>query len=430
MNKRLTALLLALVLLASVGMVSALAGEGATLVAGDAAAVETEEQAAETVESTENPVETSTPEVSEEPVIEVEEVAANMVMFTELPELMRKNSPSYKALVAQINYIEDAEDYVGDLRRQQAQKSVEVKIASSAVTMDPTNEEKKENLARLQEELAMIQAALTQFSSIAAQDTTQLESTCDQMIMGCETMYINLVNLKLQEAGAVRQIESLQRTVKAMQVRKDNGLISELQMMELQSGLDSAINGLDALRIGKNNLQMQIEQMLGEKITGTFEVGTLPRVTAEEINAIDVEKDLQQVLRRNPSVKAAEASEDQMLSMGIGSMSSAMWDSLSSANTYAIESAKLQAEAGFRSLYAQLLNKRDAVSVSRTALDVEQLSYDAAELKYNNGAISHDALLTAADELQTAKEAVVTAENDLFAAYNQYNWAVKHGIVG
>jgi len=424
MNKRLTALLLALVLLASVGMVSALAGEGATPVAGDTAAVETEEQAAETVESTENPVETSTPEVSEEPVIEVEEAAANMVMFTELPELMRKNSPSYKALVAQINYIEDAKDYVGELTRDLAIVSAQIQA------LNPSAEGYQASMRRLQAEQADLQSKLSRFASISAQDTTQMEAGCDQMIMGCETMYINLVNLKLQEAGAVRQIESLQRTVKAMQVRKDNGLISELQMMELQSGLDSAINGLDALRIGKNNLQMQIEQMLGEKITGTFEVGTLPRVTAEEINAIDVEKDLQQVLRRNPGVKAAEASEDQMLSMGIGSMSSAMWDSLSSANTYAIESAKLQAEAGFRSLYAQLLNKRDAVSVSRTALDVEQLSYDAAELKYNNGAISHDALLTAADELQTAKETVVTAENDLFAAYNQYNWAVKHGIVG
>ena len=94
-----------------------------------------------------------------------------------------------------------------------------------------------------------------------------------------------------------------------------------------------------------------------------------------------------------------------------------------------LENAKQQAEIKFRLLYATLMNNRQAVENANAALELEQLTYDAATLKYQQGTISHNALLMAEDDLQTAREAVVTAENDLFAAYNQYNWAVKHGIL-
>jgi hypothetical protein len=168
--------------------------------------------------------------------------------------------------------------------------------------------------------------------------------------------------------------------------------------------------------------------MLGEKITGTIAVGTLPRVTSEQLSAIDLEKDLKMVLRRSPAVQAAEDQESNLYSSGMSSLGGDIWDGMSSAADYGVKNAKLQAEMNFRSLYAELMDCRQALTAAQGALEVEQLAYQAAELKFNQGAISKNALLTAADELQTAKEAVLTAENNLFSTYNEYTWAVKHGI--
>ena len=112
MNKRLTALLLALALILSVGMVSALADEETQPAEENAAAAaETEHTEAVTEENvTEGEVVSAAKE--DVPVIEVEEATANMILFKDLAELVRKNSPTYGALAAQIDYVEETKDYV------------------------------------------------------------------------------------------------------------------------------------------------------------------------------------------------------------------------------------------------------------------------------------------------------------------------------
>lgn len=443
MNKRLTALLLALALILSVGMVSALADEETQTPEENVAAAAEAESTDAAAEDTVSGGEADASSGEDAPVVEVEEAAVNMVMFADLADLMRKNSPSYKALASQIDYIEEAKDSADDLEemlapleRMLATQKRNLKSLKSAVPAADelpayleTVYQLENTIAELEEQTDGLRAGISGMSAMSAQNTYQMEAGCDQMIMGCETLYINLVKLKTQETALVRQIASLERTLKELKVRQDWGQVSALQVMELENGMETATNGLATLRMNVTNLKMQLEQMLGEEVTGTVAVGTLPRVTVEQLEAIDFEKDLQHVLRRNPDVQAAQDADDAMWSMERGGMSDDMWDSLSAANTYALEGAKLQAEVGFRTVYAKLQDARVAVDTAQSALKVEQLSYDAAALKYQQGTISHNALLTAEDELQTAKEAVVTAENDLFAAYNQYNWAVKRGIL-
>ena len=60
---------------------------------------------------------------------------------------------------------------------------------------------------------------------------------------------------------------------------------------------------------------------------------------------------------------------------------------------------------------------------------MEQDNYGVDQLKYEQGTISKNALLTAEDDLNTARDTVATAERNLFSAYNDYRWAVDHGIL-
>ena len=71
----------------------------------------------------------------------------------------------------------------------------------------------------------------------------------------------------------------------------------------------------------------------------------------------------------------------------------------------------------------------EAETRAETALALEEASYAAAQLKHSQGTISQNALLTAADELESARDAVNSAAIDLFSAYNNYRWAVDHGIL-
>ena len=417
MNKRLTALVLVLALSLSVGMVSALADEKIT---------SAEEQPAEKnglliLAPTQN--QATADVLLEEPVTPAEESTGTVILFEDLETLVRKNSPTYGALTAQIGYVEETREYV-----EQQQENLEKLTAKIAeLSADPNTDPAM--LMKLQAQQMQLQTLVSSYASVAQQDTTQMEVGCHQIIMGCQTLYITMVGLELQEDALVRQLAALDRTVEEMKIRQEMGQVSELQMMELESGRTSLANGIETLRMNLANCRMQLEQMIGEKITGTVCVSALPKVVAEQINAIDVEKDLKTVLRKNPDVQAANDADDALRAMGKAGMSEAMWDALDDANDYTLKNAKQQAEIKFRSLYAQVKNDYQAIGAAQEALEVKQLAYDAAALKYEQGSISKNVLLTAKDELQTAKEAVTTAENTAFATYNQYNWAVKHGIL-
>lgn len=440
MKPRLTALLLVLILVSTI-MVSAFATE-ATEAAG-ATAPETTADAANTAAdpadkaAAETAADFSEEILAEEPVIEVPEASRNAIMFVDLADMVKKNSPSYKALRANASAIDDAADQVDQLSDALVQlnaglKQIDDQLAAVDAIPDLSEEEKQAaknallvEKAKLQKQKEQVQSGISGLSSMANQDTSQLEGGANQLILGCETMYIALVGLEVQETALVRQLASLDRMIAELKVRQEWGQISQLQLMEAENGRASLVSGLTTLRMNMTNLRMQLENMLGEDITGTIEVGTLPRVTSEQLSAIDLEADLKMVLRRSPDIQAAESQEDSLYDLGL---TGDLWDSMSSAADYGIESAKLQTEMKFRSLYAELMDCRQVLTAAKASLEVERLAYQAEELKYSKGTISKNTLLTAADELQAAKEAVLTAENNLFSTYNEYNWAVKHGI--
>ena len=442
MKLRLTALLLVLILVSTI-MVSAFATETTAPVPGETAPETTVDPAAEpAAETTEEPAEEAAPDsaeeiLAEEPVIEVPEASRNAIMFVDLADMVKKNSPAYKALRANASAIDDAADQVDKLNDALVQisaglKEIDAQIAALEQNTEMDDETKAAAKAALQTEKSKLQkqqqqaqSGITGLSSMANQDTSQLEGGANQLILGCETMYIALVGLEVQETALVRQLAALDRTIAELKVRQEWGQISQLQLMEAENGRASLVSGLTTLRMNMTNLRMQLENMLGEDITGTIEVGTLPRVTSEQLSAIDPEADLKMVLRRSPDVQAAENQEDSLRNSGL---TGDLLDSMSSAADYGIESAKLQAEMKFRSLYGELMDCRQVLTAAKASLEVEQLAYQAEELKYSKGTISKNAFLAAADELQTAKEAVLTAENNLFSTYNEYNWAAKHGI--
>ena len=425
MKQKFTASLLVLALVSAIA-VSAFATETTAQTPSETTTIVSTDTAAETTTSANDVAADSAEEILDQaPALAVEEASPNMVMFVDLAGMVKKNSPSYKALTANAVAIDEAAYQVAKLETQLEQVKSLLALLQQDPTLEGTEAVGGMTIAQLQASQAQLQSGISGLSSMANQDTSQLEGSANLLILGCETMYITLVGLEIQEDALVRQLASLDRTIAELKIRQEGGQISRLQVMEAENGRASLVSGLTTLRMNMTNLRMQMENMLGEKITGTIAVGTLPRVTSEQLSAIDLEKDLKQVLRRNPDIQAAESQEDALFG---SNMPDDLYDSMSAAADYGVKSAKLQAEMKFRSLYAELMDCRQVLTAAQGALEVEQLAYQAAELKFKQGSISKNALLTAADELQTAKEAVLTAENNLFSTYNEYNWAVKHGI--
>ena len=86
-------------------------------------------------------------------------------------------------------------------------------------------------------------------------------------------------------------------------------------------------------------------------------------------------------------------------------------------------------ELKFRTLYLQTKDYYQAWEAAKVALEAEEAGFAADELKYSQGRISKNALSDASDALAAAREKVATTGLDLFTSYNNYRWAVDHGIL-
>ena len=476
MKQKLTALLLALAMIFSICAMSAIAGEtpaeDETTLSGEA---ETSGETAEGLESTENTeseevsgtkeevrkpvylagpdrepaVDPETGELLEEVTIVPDEVGT--VTFANLERRMREKNLQLNAIEENVLIIEDIDydDLYEDLRKQLNEIAKMqwglVTIPDAAIAGGMVSGfERDKSLDQLDQ---AYDATRDAFDSIKdgemqkdnADIVWKLNSLEDQIVMGGEALYVALAGLEIKEAGLQRQLTALNRTVEEMELRYNMGQISALQLSQVKAGRSSLVSGLETLRMNISNYKLQLEMMIGAEQTGGITLGTLPEVTAEDLEKMNLEEDLLSAKTNSYALhEAALTLEDAAEAYG-----DAGGDGYSKPEKYEYKKAKhtwnsaqytynntiQEFELKFRTLYAQVQDCYQIWSAALVSLDSEQHSFQAAEMKYQQGSISKNAYLDAQDTLAAAEETVKTAANDLFSMYNTYCWAVQHGIL-
>ena len=230
----------------------------------------------------------------------------------------------------------------------------------------------------------------------------QLKNLQNQIIMAGEATSIALAAMEIQEDGLERQLAALDRQLTELDLRYELGHVSSMAVKQAKSGRAALSSGLSTLGMNLNTYKGQLELLMGAEITGELSLGALPAVAREELEAMDLEKDLE------------TAKENS-------------WDLYEATETY--NNTVQSFELSLRNLYLKVKDYQQILAASRTALAVEQDNYTAAQLKQSQGTISQNALLEAGDKVAEAREKVAKAENDLFSAYNTYRWAVDYGIM-
>lgn len=297
-------------------------------------------------------------------------------------------------------------------------------------------------MASLETQLASCQETLDQLEDGEIESQygdviVQLRNAKNQIVKGGETLYLALLGLEQTYQGLERNLAALDRTLAELEVRYEAGQISALTLTEAKAGRTSLVSGMTTLEMNMTALRRQLEGMLGEKITGTIQLQPLTTVTAEELAGVDAKSGLKQVKLHSLELSNAEDARD---------VAAAEYKALKKSGTaadYEVEAAyynrsaaefTLQAteqsiQLSFTTLCDQIRDQQQILSAAQTSLSVKQSSYAAAQLKYEQGIISYNTLMTALDAMNEAADTVDTAAIDLFTSYNNYCWAVEHGIL-
>lgn len=267
----------------------------------------------------------------------------------------------------------------------------------------------------------------------------QMQNAQDQLIMAGETLYIALSGMEVNERSLDRSLAAMDRSIEEMELRYQLGQISELTLKQTKAGRTTLVSSQQTLAMNLENYRTQLETMVGAEQTGRLKLSPLPQVTNEQLEAMDLEKDLAAAKEKSYSLYAAsltlkDAREAYSDSGAAYRENSDRYQDLAAEHTWqgaqhtynaAVESFELS----FRTLYNQVKDCKQVLTAAQTALAVEQDNYSVSQLKFEQGSISQNALLDAQDKVKAAQETVDSAAIDLFSSYNNYRWAVDHGIL-
>lgn len=462
MKQRIIALLLVLALTLSVCAVSALAGEESREQPEEQAAEMAETAAAEDggteEEAPEDGAESAPPSLAGpdaepevdpetgEPLPETEEIVPDelgSVTFANVERRMRENNLQVLILEESVQTIQeiDYDDLYEDLRQQlnSLAKTQWSLVLSGSLIMseyekDKTYDQLDQAYDAVREQFDAIKDGEMQKDNADA--IRQLKNLQDQIIVAGEATYVALAAMETQETALQRQLEALNRTVEEMELRYQLGQVSALQLSQTKAGRESLVSGLETLRMNIKTYKYQLEMLLGAEQTGEIKLGPVPEVTEKQLAAMDLEADLLAAKEKSWELHDAantleDAKEDFKDNYSYGSTSLTSKQALHTWNAaqYTYSNTVQNYELNFRALYAQVLDNKQILDAAKVSLACEQDDYAAMELKYRQGSISKNALLSAEDELRTAEETVKTSANNLFSSYNNYCWAVQHGIL-
>ena len=267
----------------------------------------------------------------------------------------------------------------------------------------------------------------------------QLRDAENQLLMAGQTLYINLLGLEDQSAALTRQTAALDRTIEEVKLRYELGQVSAMTLQQTEAGKAQVESGKAALDAAVAQLRRQLNAMIGEELTAPLTLNALPEVTAEQLAAMDVEKDLEKAKAASYDLYAAkltleDADEEYKDKAGDLGYNEDNYEYIAvkhrwQAAQYTYNAAVQNFELSFRSLYDSVQSYASALNAAKVSLECERSDLAAAQLRYEQGTISENALHTAEDELYTAQDTVSGAERDLFTAYNNYRWAVDYGLL-
>ena len=258
-------------------------------------------------------------------------------------------------------------------------------------------------------------------------------------LITAELQYIQMKGYEAQDDALSRTQEQTERTLEEMRLRHELGQISDLALKKAEVGLAQLVSNRETLRMGIDNGIMGIKAMVGVDLEAPLTLKDLPAVTAEQLSAMDLKKDLAAARERSFELYNAQKQYDDYRKDGyIKTMVKglpanhpqvvAAEHTLASLD-YKNKDAQLQYERRFRTLFNTVKNDAQVLELQRLLVEEQEAELAASKLKFEQGNISQNTYSDAQNKLADAQDAVRTAERTLFSDYRRYQWAVDYGIL-
>jgi len=243
-----------------------------------------------------------------------------------------------------------------------------------------------------------------QRQSLVSQSTGDILTNIDKgnntIVWNMEMIYITYnSNLgQLEDYLAKRGLA--EKRVQITRLQRDLGMVTDIAVSEAERDLISLESVVKLMQTANKTIIKQFNINLDQDLDTVLVLKDVPKVTAQQITAIDVDKDFEEAADYSYDIMLADNSTD----------------------------AERKFKNSFYSTYQTVLDKKIALDIEEKKMVIAESKIKTADLKYKLGLLSTIMYQSEMSSFISQQVALKSAENNLFQAWHQYQWA-KRGMI-
>lgn len=242
----------------------------------------------------------------------------------------------------------------------------------------------------------------------------EYEKQDKNLVLQAQSYMISYHRQRLDLANAEAQKALTEANYGLTQAKLAAGMATQIDLLNAEASIRTQEQSISSQKTALEQTRQNLIVMLGWNAGDQPEIGEVPQVSMEEINAIDVAAGKEAALANNYTLRINKRRLEN-------SSEDSVTDKLKNTIEDNEKKIRLSVESAYQSLLAAKLSYEQAVASSETVQ--AQLAISAAGLQAGTiTALAYEQQQANADAAQIA---VQTASLDLFDAYQTYEWNVN-----
>lgn len=242
----------------------------------------------------------------------------------------------------------------------------------------------------------------------------EYEKQAKNLVLQAQSYMISYHRQRLNLANAEAQKALTEANYGLTQAKLAAGMATQIDLLNAEASIRTQEQSISSQKTALEQTRQNLIVMLGWNAGDQPEIGEVPQVSMEEINAIDVAAGKEAALANNYTLRINKRRLEN-------SSEDSVTDKLKNTIEDNEKKIRLSVESAYQSLLAAKLSYEQAVASNETAQ--AQLAISAAGLQAGTiTALAYEQQQANADAAQIA---VQTAALDLFEAYQTYEWNVN-----
>ena len=230
-----------------------------------------------------------------------------------------------------------------------------------------------------------------------------------EIVMNAKSSFIAYYSALTELESAKSRLESLKADETLTAAKAAAGTVTDKELRTVQKSVSEQESAVKKAEEAIEETRQKLIVMLGWKSTDTPEIGELPEVTAETVNAIDINSDLKKAADNNYTLKVNKRKLENASDTDNISVLKSTIDSNERSISVSVNSA-------YSSLKTALLN----LETAQLELSNAEKNMNISVAGYSAGLISKYEYTTKKSELEEKKAAVTKAKCSLVSAYMTY----------